>query len=417
MKASASLFLCLTMLLSQGVAQDFRYLRPLDGISDQWHRIVLPDDLFQHVESDFSDLRILGITASGDTIEAPYLLRINEGSRDNHVVEFTQRNTGISQAGFTTTLDIPTAEPINRISLTFQQQNFDWRVKVEGRHSQSSAWTTIQDDYRILSIRSPEVSYQFTDITFPEADFRYYRISIPESKEPTLLRATTSLYQEVAGQSREYPDLKIVKSEDKARKQSIVVITLKHPVPVRDIRLFASSPIDFYRGITISALVDSIETEKGWKSQYREIGSGLFTSFHDNHYEVGDGAIQRLKLQISNQDNQPIEIDRISLSGYEHELVARFSETASYFLTYGRDNSRAPQYDIARFPDRIPTDLSPLSLGEEVTIRLAGEDDTRPLFESDVWLWAVMGVIMALLTWFTVKMMRNGGDGRRDGKV
>lgn len=410
MKRIANFSLTVMLLLSaaQGIAQDFRYLRPLEGVADQWHRIALPDDIFQHTAVDFSDLRIMGVTAAGDTIEAPYLLQVKEGSRNNQLVEFTQLNTGLSRAGFTTTLEIPSSEPINRISLNFQQQNFDWRVTVEGRHGQSD-WTTIQDNYRILAINSPEASYEFTDIIFPQADFQLYRISIPESPEPILVRATASLYTETAGQSQEYSDLQIETSENKERKQSIVEITLAHPVPIRDIRLYAESTIDFYRPITISALFDSIETEKGWKYQYREIGSGLFTSFGENHYEIGNGPIQRLKLQISNQDNQPVAINRIALSGYEHELVARFSEEASYFLTYGRDNSRAPQYDIARFPDRIPTELSAIELGKEVTFSQDTGSESGPLFESDIWLWAIMGVIMALLVWFTVKMINGSG--------
>lgn len=416
MKPLANFTLCLMMILPvfQGIAQDFRYLRPLEGISDQWHRIALPDDIFQQVASDFSDLRIMGITGEGDTIEAPYLLRINEGSRHNQLAEFTQLNTGLTRTGFTTTLEIPSSQPINRISLNFQQQNFDWRVKVEGRHDKSD-WVTLQDDYRILSFSSPEASYAFTDVTFPDADFRLYRITIPASQEPTLVRATASLYQETAGKAREYPLSKTERTEDQERKVSIIELTLKHAVPVRDIRLFAESAIDFYRPITISALVDSIETEKGWKYQYREIGSGLFTSFGENHYEIGNGNIKRLKLQISNQDNQPIPIDKISVGGYEHELIARFTESANYFLTYGRDDSRAPQYDIARFPDRIPSELSSISPGSETVLSQDKDSETRPLFESDIWLWAIMGVIMALLVWFTVKMMN--GSGKENGKV
>lgn len=394
-----------------GIAQDFRYQRSLEGISDQWHSISLPDDLFQHTAVDFSDLRIMGITASGDTIEAPYLLRVQEGTKSNQVVEFTQLNSGLSRTGFTTTLKIPSAEPINNISLNFQEQNFDWRIKLEGRHGQSS-WTTIQDNYRILAINSSEARYEFTDITFPQADFQQYRITIAGATSPTLLRATASLYTETAGKPQEYSGLQIETSEDKERKRSIVDVSLRHPVPVRNIRLYAESSIDFYRPITISALVDSVETEKGWKYQYREIGSGLFTSFGQNHYEIGNGPIQRLKLQISNQDNQPVAIDRISLSGYEHELIARFSEEAEYFLTYGRDNSRAPQYDIARFPDKIPTTLSAIELGKEVTFSQDTGAESGPLFESEIWLWAIMGLIMALLVWFTVKMIN--GKSERD---
>ena len=56
--------------------ETYNYKRPLNGISDEWHKIMLPDAIFGKINSDFSDLRIYGITAKNDTIEAPYLLRI-----------------------------------------------------------------------------------------------------------------------------------------------------------------------------------------------------------------------------------------------------------------------------------------------------------------------------------------------------
>lgn len=407
-------FLCLVMLsaVSQGMSQEYRYQRPLDGIHDSWHRILVPEDMFRRVASDFSDLRILGIRPSGDTIEAPYLLSVKEGSHSSRSVAFSQLNTGVSQAGFTTTLRIPGSDPINRISLQFEQQNFDWQVTLEGRH-RGGDWITVGDDYRILAFHSPEASYAYTDLTFADADFHEYRITIPGATDPGFMRATTTFFQHSPGQMREFTITNLEQTEDKSRRVSIVDVTLSQAVPVRELHLHTESPIDFFRPIMISALVDSVNTEKGWKYQYRRIGSGMFTSFGENHYEIDHGVIRKLRIEIENQDNEPIVIEGISASGYEHELVARFSEEASYFLTYGRDPGRAPQYDIARFPEKIPSELSVISAGTETAILQESPDQSGPLFESEIWLWAIMGIIMVLLVWYTIKMI-NGKEAESE---
>ena len=43
--------------------------------------------------------------------------------------------------------------------------------------------------------------------------------------------------------------------------------------------------------------------------------------------------VQKLKIIIDNKDNQPLSIDGILVKGYVHELTARFTENAKYFLT------------------------------------------------------------------------------------
>jgi len=53
----------------------FRYARPIEGITDEWHKISLPDELFEKLRADFRDIRIIGVTDAGDTIEAPYIMK------------------------------------------------------------------------------------------------------------------------------------------------------------------------------------------------------------------------------------------------------------------------------------------------------------------------------------------------------
>lgn len=53
----------------------YKFSRSLEGISEEWHRISLPAELFEKLGDDFYDIRIKGITAANDTIEAPYILK------------------------------------------------------------------------------------------------------------------------------------------------------------------------------------------------------------------------------------------------------------------------------------------------------------------------------------------------------
>jgi len=75
-------------------------------------------------------------------------------------------------------------------------------------------------------------------------------------------------------------------------------------------------------------------------------------------------------------------------------------------LTYGNKKARRPNYDIARFTDKIPENLKALTLGPEVIIAKKKVDEIQPIFENKIWLWAIMALVIGLLGWFTLRMMK-----------
>lgn len=102
---------------------------------------------------------------------------------------------------------------------------------------------------------------------------------------------------------------------------------------------------------------DSLKTEQGWKYNYRTLTNGTLNSIEKNDFKFTGRTVQKLKIYINNHHNQPLKIKDIALKGYNHELVARFIEPASYYLTYGNKRVARPNYDIERFVNNIPKKL------------------------------------------------------------
>ena len=178
------------------------------------------------------------------------------------------------------------------------------------------------------------------------------------------------------------------------------------PVPVSHLKIDVKDSFDYYRPITIKYLTDSIKTEKGWKYNYSTLTSGMLNSMEKNEFKFSSRTVQKLKIFIHNQDNQPLTIDSILVKGYLHELIARFTEQATYFMTYGNKTAARPHYDIDRFTDKVPVTLTALELGNELTIEKDETPLTEPLFKNKTWLWTIMSLIILLLGWFSVKMIR-----------
>ena len=402
-----TLVLLLLSALAYAQVSDYRYQRELANATNPWHRIVLPDAIFGKVSADLSDLRIFGITANRDTVEAPYLLRVAAEKVTTHDVGCQILNAAHDEKGFYYTLEIPTPEAVNEISLTFAQQNFYWQVSLAGSQDQQD-WFTFVEGYRIVSIQNERTNFRFTTVTFPVVKYRYFRLFVNSKQSPELTAARVIRQEVEAGVYKTYAAKDLQVLTDKPTQQTEVTFALPLPVPVSQIQVVVQDAFDYYRPVTVDYLADSFKTEQGWRYTYRTLATGTLNSLEDNTFKFPSTTAQQFKVTIHNQDNQPLTISNVAVKGYVYELVARFTTPATYFLAYGNPTVAQPQYDLAQFTDRIPDTLTTLALGAEQTIAQAEPAEGPTLFKNKLWLWLTMAVLIGLLGWFTVKMLKAG---------
>ena len=400
-----SYILLMLCSFSYGQIEKYNYKRELKNITDQWHKVVLPNEIFGKVSSDISDIRIFGITANNDTIEAPYILRLASEKISSKDIDFNLINKSQNEKGYYFTFEIPSENLINEIKLDFNDQNFDWQLKLEGSQNQQK-WFTIVDDYRILSIKNGLTDYKFTKIFFPKSKYRFFRILIKNKKKPNLKTAKIALHEITKGEFIDYKIIATKIDKKKQNKKTVIDIDLKSTIPVSYLKICIQDTIDYYRSVTIKYLTDSFNTEQGWKYNYRILTSGTLNSIEKNEFKFNSTILQKLKIVINNHDNEPLTIDSFKVKGNVHELAVRFSEPATYYLTYGNSKIGKPHYDINRFTDKIPDTLTAVELGIEQKIKKEDLSETNTLFKNKIWLWAIMVIIILLLGLFTVKMIR-----------
>lgn len=402
---TTAFLLLLACSYSYGQKQQYNNRRELKGISEQWHKVVLPDEIFGKVSQNLSDIRIFGITPSKDTVEAPYSLRLLTEKVIRKEIAFKTLNISQNNRGYFFTFEILTTEPINQLNLKFNQQNFDWQLKLEGSQDQQE-WFTVIDNYRILSIKNELTDFQFAKLTFPNSKYRFFRLFIDSKEKPDLTIASIVQHEITKGSFKKYPIRISNTKENKQTGETEIDIELQLAVPISYIKIDVDDSFDYYRPITIQYLADSIKTEQGWKYIYHTLTSGVLNSLEENEFKISSRTVQKLKILIHNKNNQPLALGQITIKGYVHELVTRFTEPATYFLTYGNENVGNPHYDIDRFTDKIPETLLALELGEELTIEKVGASSASPLFKNKIWLWIVMTIMISLLGWFSIRMIR-----------
>ena len=401
-------FLIVLFWLFIGVAfgqiDQYDYQRKVNGVENEWHPLILPDDIFGHLSPRMGDIRVYGLTAKKDTISASFVL-LKGAQRSNVNIGFNRLNASHNTNGYYYTFELLNVQTINEISLDFAKSDFDWKVQLAGSQDQKE-WFTILDDYRILSMHQNGANFEYTQLKLPESNYRYYRLLVKDVQNPGSMKAFLSKNVMEKVTHNTYKQKGTHTKINKEKKQTVIDVELNQSVPVSALKIDVKSQFSFHRPISVLYAKDSLKNEKGWQYHYVRLTSDMLHDKVNNELRFGNTILRKLKIIIDNQDNPPLDIGNIEVKGQPIKMLIRFTEPAEYYLVYGQKNDRPPSFDIS--DDALPAywSATELTLGPEQVIKKAEKATTKPLFENKIWLWVVMGAIILLLGWFSLSMMK-----------
>lgn len=405
-KEISSLILTLCLIQFNSWAQtQFEFKRPLEGINGPgWYQVEVPTELYSTIQEDLDDIRIMAIS-DGDTTEAPYTIDVT-----NPIIKILDKNHEIinksrKRRNYFYTLEMDNLETINEIELELLQRNFSWRVTLEGSNDQKD-WFTILNRFRIIGISNSQTDYKYTRLRFPDSKYRYYRISIKSNSRPTLESASSKYYTKIDGNLQNRPVVTQKESQLDAGRFTVIDLKTNSVAPISHIQLSVTDTFDYYRPIEIERLVDSIKYQTGWQKRYETVYSGTLSSFNKDAFSFRHCIVNELRIEITNYDNEPLNILKTEIMGPTHNLRFRVSDDRDYALYYSDKRATGPFYDIEQFLDQIPSDLPTAQLGEEVELPKEGSPEVSALFENKLWLWLIMGAIIIVLALFSINMLK-----------
>lgn len=394
---------------SQAQFFDFDYSRSLGELEKGWYNIELPEDIVSRSTNTLNDIRILGLTEDGDSLECPFLL-VNASNQGKIITDnkpsFEIINSSKRGEGFYHTFRLLEDKTIDEFKLDFESKNFDWRVNLQGSH-EDREWFTILEDYRIVGIQNTATDYQFTTLHFPKSDYKYYRVLIKDQEKPELIKAVIgkAVQKEKVFHEIEVKPKKIL--EDKIFNHSLSRVSLPYAMSPSEISIEVEEDFDFYRRVEIKYFVDSMQHQGRTTARYLTFKRSILNSWDKNSIQVSNAPkVKDLEIIVFNQDNQPLTISNMKIAHPIYKLQCRIPEKTSVTLLYGNEKARKPQYDLAYFKKNIPENLPNISLGSEVAVAKQKVATPKTL-TNKMWLWGILGIAVVLLGWFAVKMLKS----------
>jgi hypothetical protein len=201
-----------------------------------------------------------------------------------------------------------------------------------------------------------------------------------------------------------YPDFKNKRETKNVGKETVTVIDLPGPLQVSLIQIHIADTIQYIRPVTIQVVPFEKNGQENKEDPFVYITSGTLNSFDKQLIEVPGIITERVKVIIQNADNTPLKVDSITLKSSRQQVITRLPGAEKYLLLYGKKNGTAPDYDLEEVFASMPLpELGNIQVGPE---KRNIPEKPKSWWEKDLWLYALMGLIIVMLGGFTVRMMR-----------
>jgi len=396
----------LQVLAVTATAQSFSMKRSLQPeLSSGWHSFSMPVEITAKTKPRYSDLRIFAIGPKNDTAEVPYVLENAIPFTEKEEKFFTILNKAVRDGRYYYTLEPKDGMAnLNEIILGFSEKNYDLQVTLEGSMDQRE-WFALLKDYRLTAIKNNKADFEFTTLITNLSSYKYYRVNYAIPKDPVLETAQYDISMKQNEGAWWEQKAAIEKVENlKKEKQTTCMVVLPEPIPVSLVRFYIKDSIDYIRPVRIQAIPWPENTIGTDEEKLINITTGTLNSFDKQQIGFGELITRRLKIIITNNDNLPLTIDSIILKSGKKLVITRLPEASEYIMMYGNKVMAAPQYDLAEV-------LSKMELPNFGNITVGAEERNVPekpkgWWESNTWLYVVMGLIIIMLGGFTMKMMR-----------
>ncbi len=390
-----------TIILADFSHRDWQYFKsvslPPETPEDGLVKLTPDREVFAGSAPALADLRIISNTDR----EVPYKLEIGRSERQQTKVTVSSQDKTYVPGGYTMfAAELgPDGASHNEIEIQTPSTDFG-RTAVVETSTDGVTWTKVTEK-TIYDFTAKEQSFTARDtrIRYPETTARYVRVKIADEGGVPLeiAGATVFLARETEVRQVSWPISTFSIGQDKDNLTTLIKVDLgTSGLPSYCISV-AVPEVNFFREVSVEESTDG----KRWHeilsqtniyayNTQRFTGQNLSATYPET-------TARFLRLTIHDKDNSPLDIQEVTVSGYQRWLVFPAEAAESYRLYYGNLAARRPSYDIERvFPYLMAEELPEAGLdSQELNPQFV--EKKPPLTERFPWLLPTIVALAAII--------------------
>jgi len=371
-----------------GMAQDrFAYAASLDTVGQAgFYRIMLSPGIVARCKQDLSDLRI----RDGHGQYIPYVLKSDFPSLDGE--SFIEFPVLPGDSAGEVRMSNWSGGAIHSL-LIYINNNSVWRNWTFSGSDDGKKWFIIKEHIPVGPSAADNADHTIMTMDFPASSYRYFKITQEDKGVLPLHIYRAGVSAQHAG-SRRYRQTPIpsITRKDSGNHHSYVALTFDEPYLVEHLDLDIKGPALYKRKARIL-----IKEEP-----YRDEWLSIDPTHHA--FEVPAIKAQAMTIDIDNEDNTPLVIDKVVTSQLERYLLT-WLEPGKYQLLAGSMQAQAPRYDLKYFVDTVSREPAEIVPG---VLTAVSNPVASPVAKdrSGVWLWCIILAVLALMVFLSLKMLK-----------
>ncbi|MFZ4797874.1 MAG: hypothetical protein ACOYMA_10290 [Bacteroidia bacterium] len=402
MKKLYSLVILFVLLITNVFAQKFTHSGNIEPVKvKSFYQIHLPNELRQFAQQNLSDVRILDKNKN----QIPY---------KQNVYNFQQEIKGFSELKYSNDhnsvfiIEKGDTNYWNSFILKIKNNALTKQYTLSGSNDNEN-WYAITDTNTFTLSNNMYSSETYQLIEFPQVDYQFIKLIIDNSVSAPInvlaIGCATSTFLDNYFDKITPKKYELI--NDSANKTTIIHIQFDEPQQIDKFKLSISSPTYFLREANLHKKVSKLYKNK--MTPYRETISLFEINSKGNlQYEVNVFE-KDFYIEISNFDNQPLQIDSIEFFQTPYFLVAELSHDNHYQVLCGDKSLAIPNYDIGNFNELNNVNIPQLHVFQITDLRgpKRPEVTLESFLEQKWFMWVCIGIGAIVLAVFSVSLMKN----------
>jgi hypothetical protein len=358
--------------------------------STGFYSIQITPELSGFIKTDLSDIRIMNEQQK----QVPFVVRnaatpkINNRFDTLSIVQNRLNDSGKSVI----VVQNETAAMLNGFALVIKNADVLRSASLMGSNDGKS-WFSIVENIYFSNASSQDKDEYLQQVSFPLSSYHFYKIVINNEKNaPLNVMSVIKVVSEEFKARDPYVSNPFVTFSQKDSSDGYSYVTVENPYAyhIEKIDLEVKGPKFFKRDLAVEAGSGNYQ----YTIDAGSIHSFIVPVFND----------KRWTIRIYNGDNPPLSVTALQTYQSDKQLIALLDAGKKYTLYMNDSAAKAPSYELQNFKDSIPQVTRNIAVD---TIEKIRTETIKKVETSKNWLWITLIVVLIVLTFFTVRLVRD----------
>ena len=372
-----------------------------------YYKIKLSQEIIGEGASNLKDLRLLNTELQ----EVPYYIqkgpitKIDTTFKTLNIQNFEKYQEGFFSKKLFSELIVENQDTLmlSELYLEINNAQVNKKIKLSGSDNNKD-WFSIKDNCE-YSIGAGTSNTKFLKILdFPIVKYKFIKIAMRDYSGDPIKINTVGFYEYKTRElSKDTTVLEgFTLTNDNKDKKSVYELKLPYNYSFEYLNIQLKGAELYNRKVNVY-LSDTLVKNKKKLVKHRKLGSLICISGANNLIAIQANKTNHYVIEIINNDNQPLEINRLLGLNNPVFAVAKLNNQ-SYQFELGDHSIKKPNYDIVNFKHELKLASKVVAVQELKQHFLINK--TQPYIFPTWIIWTVIILVFSLLFMFSFKMIR-----------